>query len=337
MSRLMTRRQFGLAATAMALNIWPVARALRAAAGAGTEIRFATALRATFQSAAWIGTEAGIFRRHGIEVTFATLEAGGPQALAGTVRGEWDFCHTGDVPIVEGVLQGQDPVLILTPTELHEGVFVMARREITKPEQLAGARIGAVDAKGQFGRAIGPWLQQWGVSASVVSLGSFQAVYAALGAGKVDAGYLPVDLRFRGQNEFGWNVLHALPTGTGGIVTTRRFITAKRGIVAEVVKAFVDSIHLFKTQPDIIVPLLQRFLQFSDSKGLEQLYAFYVPLFRTVPRPTFFSEMQRLKDTFSKQYAAVQKLQPEDLYDSSFVDELDRSGYIQRLYSGKTN
>jgi hypothetical protein len=47
--------------------------------------------------------------------------------------------------------------------------------------------------------------------------------------------------------------------------------------------------------------------------------------------------MQRLKDTFSKEYAAVQQVQPEDLYDSSFVDELDRSGYIQRLYSGKTN
>ena len=138
------------------------------------------------------------------------------------------------------------------------------------------------------------------------------------------------------QNEFGWNVLHALPTGWGGVVTTRRFITAKRGIVAEVVKGFVDSIHLFKTQPDIVVPLLQRFLQFSDRKGLEQLYAFYVPLFRNVPRPTFFSETQRLKDTFSKQYPAVQKLQLEDLYDSSFVDELDRSGYIQQLYSGKT-
>ena len=335
MSRLMTRRQFGLAATGLGLNIWPVAKALRAAAGAGTEIRFAIALRAAFQCAAWIGTEAGIFRQHGMEVTFPTLEAGGPQALAGTLRGDWDFCQTGDVPIVEGALQGQDPVLILTPTELHEGVFVMAKREITKPEQLAGARIGAVDAKGAFGTSIGPWLQQSGVSASVVSLGSFQAIYAALAAGKVDAGYLPVDLRYRGQNEFGWNVLHALPTGWGGVVTTRRFITAKRGIVAEVVKGFVDSIHLFKTQRDIVVPLLQRFLQFSDAKGLEQLHAFYAPLIRTVPRPTFLSEKQRLKDTFSKQYPAVQKLRLEDLYDSTFVDELDRSGYIQQLYSGK--
>ena len=130
-------------------------------------------------------------------------------------------------------------------------------------------------------------------------------------------------------------MLHALPTGWGGVVTTRRFITAKRGIVAEVVKGFVDSIHLFKTQRDIVVPLLQRFLQFSDAKGLEQLHAFYAPLFRTVPRPTFFSEKLRLKDTFSKQYPAVQKLRLEDLYDSTFVDELDRSGYIQQLYSGK--
>lgn len=126
------------------------------------------------------------------------------------------------------------------------------------------------------------------------SLGSFQAIYAALGAGKVDAGYLPADLRFRGQNEFGWNVLHALPTGWGGVVTTRRFITAKRGIVAEVVKGFVDSIHWFKTQPDIVVPLLQRFLQFSDRKGLKQLYAFYAPLFRAVRDLTFFP---RCKDS----------------------------------------
>lgn len=337
MTSFMTRRQFGLAATAMALNLSQVARALGAAVGAGTQIRFATAVRVAFQSVEWIGAQAGIFRRYGVEVSFPTLEAGGHQALAGTLRGEWDFCHTGDVPIVEGVLQGQDPVLILTPTELHEGVFVMARREITRPEQLAGARIGAVDAMGQFGRAMQSLLKQWGVSASVVSLGSFRAIYAALGAGKVDAGYLPVDFRFRGQNEFGWNVLHGLPAGTGGIVTTRRFITAKRGLVAEVVKGFVDSIHLFKTQPDMVVPLLERFLQFSDRKAVEQLHAFYVPLFRTVPRPTFFSEMQRLKDIFSKQYAAVERLQPEDLYDSSFVDELDRSGYIQRLYSGKTD
>ncbi|WP_426435890.1 hypothetical protein [Bradyrhizobium genosp. P] len=92
------------------------------------------------------------------------------------MRGDWEFCHTGDLPVVQGVLRGEDPVLILTPTELHDGVFVMARSDITKPEQLENGRVGVVDATGQLGRPVQALLKQWNVSATLVSLGSFQAI-----------------------------------------------------------------------------------------------------------------------------------------------------------------
>jgi ABC-type nitrate/sulfonate/bicarbonate transport system substrate-binding protein len=333
MSGAMTRRRFGIAATAaLTLNVCPGARASRAAAPSGTQVRVAIALRAAFQSVAWIGVEVGIFKRHGIEVTF-TLETGGPRAAAGTVRGDWEFCHTGDLPIVEGVAQGKDPVLIVAPTAPHDAAFLMTRRDITKPEQLANTRIGGVDATGQFGRAVQALLKKWDVSATVVSLGSFQAIYRALGEGEVDAGYLPVDLRFLGENEFGWNAIQGLPVGAGGIVTTRRLIAANRELVSQFVEASVDIIALFKTQPDVVVPLLQRYLQISDRKAVEQVHAYYVPLFQAVPRPTFSSELQQLKGIVAQQYPAVANLQPEDLTDASFVDALDRTGYIERLYS----
>jgi len=35
----------------------------------------------------------------------------------------------------------------------------------------------------------------------------------------------------------------------------------------------------------------------------------------------------------SKKYPAAQKLQMSDVVDSSFVDELEKSGFIQKLYS----
>src|SRR5271169_40702 len=142
--------------------------------------RAAIALRAAFQSVAWLGVESGIFKRHGLDVAL-TLETGGPRAAAGTVHGDWEFCHTGDLPIAEGVAQGQDPVLIVAPTAPHDAAFLMARSGITRPEQLANARIGGVDAAGQFGRAVQALLNQWGVAATVVSLGSFRAIYRALG------------------------------------------------------------------------------------------------------------------------------------------------------------
>jgi ABC-type nitrate/sulfonate/bicarbonate transport system substrate-binding protein len=329
-SRLMTRRRFGAAATAtFALNAWPSARG--ASAAELLRARAGIALRAAFQSVIWVGAEAGLFKRHGIDVTF-TLETGGPRAAAGTVRGEWEFCHTGDLPIVEGVAQGQDPVLIVAPTLPHDAAFLMARRGITRPEQLANARIGGVDATGQFGRAVQVLLRKWGVQATVVSLGSFQAIYKALGTGEIDAGYLPVDLRFLGENEFGLNAIVGLPVGAGGIVTTRRLIASDRELVALFVQASVDTIAMFKTQPDVVVPLLQRYLQIDDRKSVEQVLAYYAPLFQANPRPTFVSEIQPLRSIVSQKFPSAANIKPEDLVDASFIDELDRTGYLDRLY-----
>jgi ABC-type nitrate/sulfonate/bicarbonate transport system substrate-binding protein len=299
-----------------------------------TRIRAATGLRAALQSLIWIGSEAGLFHRHGLDVT-VTTETGGPRAATGTVHGDWEFCHTGDLPVVQGVLQGQDPVLILTPAELHDVAFLMARHDITRPEQLAGTRIGALDAAGQYGRAVGAMLQKWGVSANLVSLGSFQAIYKALGKGEVEAGYLPVDLRFLGENEFGWNALGGISSGAGGIVTNRRLIAANRELIMNIVASLVDTIALFKTKPDIAIPLLQRFLQIEDRKAVAQVHAYYAPLFRASPNPTFFDEMTRLKGFVEKQYPAAATLEVKDLSDPSFVDELDRTGYIARLYSAQ--
>jgi hypothetical protein len=81
------------------------------------------------------------------------------------------------------------------------------------------------------------------------------------------------------------------------------------------------------------VPLLQRFLQIDDRKSVEQLLTYYAPLFQPNPRPTFASEIQQLRDIVAQKYPAASDIRPEDLVDASFIDELDRTGYIDRLYS----
>ena len=85
MNGSLTRRHFGAAATAgLFLNIWP-GRGVRPAAAA-SNARAAIALRAAFQSLAWLGAEAGIYKRHGLDMAL-TLETGGPRAAAGLARG----------------------------------------------------------------------------------------------------------------------------------------------------------------------------------------------------------------------------------------------------------
>jgi hypothetical protein len=50
----------------------------------------ATGLLATWQSTAWLGAEAGIFKKYGIDMSLPAIAIGGPEAAAGLTRGDWD-------------------------------------------------------------------------------------------------------------------------------------------------------------------------------------------------------------------------------------------------------
>jgi ABC-type nitrate/sulfonate/bicarbonate transport system substrate-binding protein len=213
----------------------------------------------------------------------------------------------------------------------------MTRRELATLGHLAGKRVGVLtDAySGQVGVTTRLMLEKAGVTATYVGLGTFEKIYAALAAGEIDAGALPIHLRFTGERQHGWNTFERAVTGfdiPSVFATTRKLIASNRDLVMRVVRGYVETIHAFKTQPDVVVPLLQRFLNISDRKAAEDLHKFYVPLFPQAPRLSS-SGIQGVRDVFSKRYPAAQKLQESDISDSSFIDELEQSGFIQRLYA----
>ncbi len=296
-------------------------------------VRVATGLLAMWQSTAWLGAEAGVFKKRGIDMTFPAIAAGGPRAAAGLIRGEWEFAHTGTLPVAEEVLKGRDIVILATPTSVFSNSFVMTRKGITQLNRLAGKKIGVLSETGQTSVAARITVEKAGATATYIPLVKFDRIYAALAAGEIDAGALPIDMRFTGQLRYGWNAFPIHEFGTPSIfASTRKLIAANRELVMSVMQGFVETIHIFKTRPDVVVPLLQRYLKIEDRKAAEDLYAFHVPVFQRVPRPSF-PGMQTLRDLLAKKYPAASSLKETDIADYSFVDELERSGFIDRLYA----
>jgi ABC-type nitrate/sulfonate/bicarbonate transport system substrate-binding protein len=295
--------------------------------------RAATGLLATWQSTAWLGAEAGLFKKHKIDMTLPAIAVGGPQAAAGLIRGDWEFAHTGALPVAEEVLKGHDIVILSTPTVEFANSFVMTRKDITALSQLSGKKVGVLSETGQTSVAARLAIEKAGAAATYLPLVKFERIYTALASGEIDAGALPVDLRFSGQTRYGWNAFALNEFGTPSIfATTRKLIRSKRELVVGVMQGFVETIHLFKTRPDIVVPLLQRYLKIEDRKAVEELHAFHVPLFQKVPRPSF-PGMQKMRDFLVKKYPAAASLKESDIADSSFIDELERSGFVERLYA----
>jgi ABC-type nitrate/sulfonate/bicarbonate transport system substrate-binding protein len=296
--------------------------------------RIVTGLRATLESLGWIAMEVGIFKRLGLECTFPRLETGGPEAVAGVVRGDWEFAETGSAPYAQVALDGKDTTILLAAVgPLPIGLPILTRPEISDPRQLDGKRLGVLTDAGQIAISVRSALQTWGVSATLVPLGTFGAIYAALGSGEIDAGAFTVDYRFLGPGELGLNALDTPSPGHVPVVVgcSRRLIAADRTLVAKVVQGYVEAIHFFKTKHSDVIPLLQQFLMFKDRNAVEEAYRFYAPLLQPLPRPSAAGLRTLLQDLRRNQPSAV-LLSPTDLVDSSFLDEFEQAGLIETLY-----
>ena len=329
-----SRRKFlHLAAGAPALSAAPYLASAQVPPTASQPVRVATGLLATWQSTAWLGAEAGLFKKRGIDMTFPAIAVGGPEAAAGLIRGDWEFAHTGSVPVAEEVLKGRDVVILAMPTTDFPKSFVMTRKEITELAQLDGKKVGVLTETGQTSVATRLTVEKAGATAKYLPLIKFDRIYAALASGEIDAGALPIDLRFAGQVRYGWNAFPMDPsTRLRFSRSTRKLVASNRELVMNVMQGFVETIHLFKTRPDIVVPLLQRYVKIEDRKAAEELYAFHVPVFQKIPRPSF-PGIQALREFLVAKYPAAMSLKESDIADSSFIDELERSGFIDRLCS----
>ena len=299
------------------------------------DVRIAIAVRTTSQSLGWIGNEAGIFQRLGVNVLFPAMETAAVEAVSGLLRGDWDFVEVGGAPIVQGRLDGHDTVMLLAaePPPVS-GFYLLARLGITEPAQLNGGRIGVLTETGQTGMRARAVLLQWGMTATLVSLGTRSNIYKALLAQEIDAGILSEEHRLAAAKASGLTAFPIPETVTvlpAVLASTRRFIAGHRDLVARVVQGYIEAIHLFKTNRAFVLPLLQRFLVDFDHEIMEEIYAFYARRFQPLPLPSPNAIQQMLND-FAATYPAARITKPGEVTDITILNKLDQSGLCARLY-----
>jgi NitT/TauT family transport system substrate-binding protein len=215
------------------------------------------------------------------------------------------------------------------------GGYVVARREFATLALLNDKKVGVLTDvySGQAGVNTRQALEKAGATATYVGLGSFRNIYEALQRGEIDGGILPVHLTIQGR-KFGWNAFETAPIGVPSVfATTRRAIAADRAMVLAAVRAIVKAMHLFKTRPDIVVPILQEYLGLDDQAVAEEVRAFYAPHLPRVPRPAFGDGMEEVQRLFAGRYPAAVRLREQDIVDVSLIDEVEKSGFIDRLYA----
>lgn len=289
----------------------------------------------------WITHERGFFRKNGLDVQIVFIESGST-AVQSLTNKDVAFAQMAGAGVLQSRLRGSDVVMIAGFLNTLD-YQLMVEKSITRPEQLKGKSMAVSRFGSSSDFATRYALEKFGLvpqkDVSILEIGSQPARFAALESGKIQAAMIAVPLTVRAK-ALGFQVLAdlqmlGLEYQHTGLATTQALIKSRPDLVRNVMKAYVEGIHYYKTNRPESIAILAKYLKTNDSELLNEVYTdLGLTLTPQKPYPTL-----RGIDIMVREMAArdpkAKAARPEEFVDLTFIKELDSSGYIDRLYKSQ--
>ncbi len=287
----------------------------------------------------WMAIEAGIFRKNGLEIQLVYFRGGTITAMALVAR-ETPISQVSGPPIVSAVLKGADAVIVAGGNVISE-YWLMSRPEIKTAEQLKGGSIAIATFGGQADFISRIALQRLGLTpgkdVSILQIGTVPERLSALEKGRVQAAMLnPPDnvmAQKRGLNSL---VDVRLPYQGVGVATTRAFIRENPEVVRRYVKSQIEAVHRIKTDRELGLKVLAKYLASPDKEILERTYDDISSDEKLAPKQ--YPSLEGIKNILEPLASTDPKAKaakPEDFVDIRFIKELDENGFIDDLYKAR--
>ena len=340
MTKNQNRRGFGLLAFLLAASLLSSLYAPRFVAA---QVKSNLSSSVTSESAAhvWMAQDRGLFKKYGLDMQFILMPRN-PLAVAALVAGEIDAAIIGPGHLVNAGLSGADLIGIAN-FNLTLDFRLNARPEIKKPEDLRGKRV-AISGPGSTSHLVS-MLSLQGLNIDPVQARiSFLTIPGtevnrrlALETNAVDATTLRGAMGDLYGNK-GYNVLYNLKK-TGAtlpqnmMVTTRRIAAAKPQVIEGYLKALVEAIALTldPANKELVCKLIASKLRLSNPGEIEESYNSVIDSFERAPHTTL-EGMKRLQKILAQINPKISEVRVENIIDSSFMNKLESSGFMQSLY-----
>jgi NitT/TauT family transport system substrate-binding protein len=290
------------------------------------------------QSSVWIPHEAGIFKKHGLDLELLYVGGGGRAA---------QVVQSGEVPmgiftggaVVTANLAGGDLVVVASGLNAIT-FFLVARPDVRQIEELKGKKIGITRFGSATDFALSYSERKWPIKRArdfaVIQMGGMPEMMQGLKAGALDAATLNAEFtilaRKEGLKELADMSALGLSFPTSAIVTTRSFIKRNENAVRKFVRGFVEGSHFAKTNRAASVEVFRKYIRNDDREYLNGLYDLYVLRYLPkVPYPSL-EAIKTVLDQMGDKEPRAAAAQPEQFIDARFFQELEREGFIQRLW-----
>ncbi len=112
--------------------------------------------------------------------------------------------------------------------------------------------------------------------------------------------------------------------------TTKNYLARNRETVKKVIMAHIEAVHFVKTRKDESKKIMAKYARTTNEDYLESAYSASAKLYDAVPLVTRPGVEIQIKEAAGRKPGS--QLRFEDIVDESIVRELDKSGFIEKLY-----
>ena len=295
------------------------------------------------QLPAWVGKDAGIFAKNGLDVQLIFF-TGGTTAILALVSGDVPVTQVSGPGLVNSALAGSDAVFVAAGmTSLN--YVLMGKPGVKSTEQLKGgslaiSRFGsATDSIARF--ALKKINLVPGKDVTLVQVGSGPERLNALATGRVTAAVINPPSSFvaekRGLAVIADVAQMGLVFQHTGVGTTRRFIRERRDIVRRYVRAHVEAVHRMWTDKEATLKALSHYMGSGVDREILERSRENVLTEAMYPKKQYPSleGLKTVLEDIGERDPRAKSAKPEQFVDFSFIKELDESGFIDALYKKK--
>jgi len=305
-----------------------------------TSIRIATSAVTGGFVQLYTGLDNGIFEKYGLKCEHVYIRGQSP-ALAALANDQVQFNYGAADGSLPGLAAGVDAKFVASPLVKLPYVMV-ARKEIRRPEDLKGKAIGVTrpgDLSARLSRQV---VRKFGLTTDDVTIhpigGSQQERYQAMVGNVVQAILVtpPLDVRARSD---GFNVIYRLidldiPFIYSSLITNYKMLREQPEIVQRVVAALAESVWFVEKNPDKAKAAIAKAMRVKDEEALQSSFNVYakeiVDRTMMVPGKSISEAVEIARET-----GTIIRKKPEELYDNSFVINLEKSGFLKELWGGE--
>lgn len=246
------------------------------------------------------------------------------------VSGGLDFAHTSGGVSVQAALSGADVTIIGTGSN-SMSAGVIAAKEIKSYQDLRGKRIGIASFGGNNDIGLRYAFKKNGINpdkdVTFLQLGGERNRLTALERGGISATIMSPPGLFvaesQGYSRLGDLNMMGMRYPELSIVARKRDMKERRDLVRRYLRAYVESVRLMKSNRDMTVRLIEKYIHVGSKAEAVKTYDYFV---RSIS-DTLRTEREGISEflaTLEPKTPGAAKRNPNDFIDESVLEEILR-------------